>query len=800
MKKVIGFLAMSFIMVGFLSSCGGGGGSAGSAGGGDAGPATALTVAEKVSVVDAQAEGGSGAPARVRAAVRTMTLPADSDYNTDRSIVYVQERSVEAFNTVNEILCMIAQTRYDAMLNQGAYKAQVDTNQCKGRDDASAGGQQSANQSSGSNMPKYELWTVESSRADNTSPQILKAWIHEAADEHEPAKIIYAKAVITEAVSGTNPYGIFAINFKAFPVVDGVEQSTSMFRGVLKAEKDSSSGKVVLKFYDVGGFGDETFTEKVAVDRSSASSGGGKIYTAHVSPGGTQSKSFSIAFNDNNFLRVGNQSICLDRKNFDSSAWRYGVYDSNGARVARESGFPVRFGTVHGYIGYWGPWFPDNVTLADGDTVYKETFGPGGGTETAYQILVSGGKLKKHTRKLLTLGDIVNIPLDLGEFDPVSGTDNQFRVLWNGSQFLKTAKMNKSTWTWEDMTPVVIDPTSLRYPELNFWSQALGGSVQAKLENCTPVGTPPNNTFSCTIDNATPVISYAEVVVNPGDTIPATLACTENCPDYSLLGANSFPFDNSISNFQQAVPSLASYVQYTFDSGSMVLLDNSSRALTTTSTLYNWGLMSGPLFDPTSANLNLLACGWDNTGNTTCGWQARSNLPVYYTWETGPNTWNRFVALRSGSTFLSFDPPLQMEYTHQEPGGKYNNAKFYLEYAGFGDLHGIPGTCVSMDTGAAADCAQGGPGSPIRWVPEFTIPDGSTMTSGGATYYVKSLEKEQRMKAVSASYCTALDITPYSALTLPDLSEFTDPTTGSGSIGSEPPVSGAPAVIGGVLQ
>jgi hypothetical protein len=74
------------------------------------------------------------------------------------------------------------------------------------------------------------------------------------------------------------------------------------------------------------------------------------------------------------------------------------------------------------------------------------------------------------------------------------------------------------------------------------------------------------------------------------------------------------------------------------------------------------------------------------------------------------------------------------------------------------------------------------------------------MASGGATYYVKSLEKEQRMRAVSASYCSALDITPYAALTLPDLSEFTDPTTDSGSIGSEPPVSGAPAVIGGVLQ
>jgi hypothetical protein len=762
-----------------------------------------MTVAEKVSVVDAQSGGGSGAPARAPGKIRAVSLPAGSDYNTDRVNIYVEERSVDALNTVNEILCAIAQTRYDAMLNLGAYKAQVDTNQCKGRDDASAGGQQSANQSSGTNMPKYESWTVESSRTDNTSPQILKAWIHEAAGEHDPAKIIYAKAVITEAVSESNPYGIFSINFKAFPVVGGVEQSTSMFRGVLKAEEDSGSGKVVLKFFDVGGFGNETFTEKVAVDRSSTSSGGGKIYTEKVSPDGTQSLAFSIAFNDNNFLRVGNQSICLDRRDFDSSAWRYGVYDSNGARVSRESGFPVRYGTANGWIGYWGPWFPDNVTLQSGDTVYKQTFGSGGGSETTYQILVSGGKLKKHTRKEMLLSEIVNIPLDYNEF----GTDNQYRVVWNGSAFQKVATMNKTNWTWADLSPQIdMDLSALKFTELNFWSQALGGSVQVKLEvaGYDNNGTmePSDDTFSCTATGTTPVVTYQEVTVNPGDTIPASLACFENCPDAAAIGTSN-PF-KIVSSFQQAPPAAAVPVTYTFNPDNMVLLDGGSEVVSTTSnSAFAWGLMSGPLFEPTSANLSQLACGWDNTGNSTCAWQARSNLTSYYTWETGPNNWNKFIGLYTtvlGSrTFVTFDPPLQLEYTHLATG-KYQNAKFYLEYSGFGNLNGIPGMCVSMDTGLAADCSQGGPGSPIRWVPEITIPDGSALTSGGATYYVKALDKEQRMKKVSAAACSVLDVTPYAALTLPSLSEFVDPTTGSGAIGSEPAVTGAPAVIGGVLQ
>jgi hypothetical protein len=808
MGRITGTLAFFVVFAVFLTSCGGGGGST-SAVGGATGPASALTVAEKVSVVDAQSGGGTGSPTRASGRVRALSappVPSTSDYFTDRANVYVQERSVEAFGTVNEILCMIAQTRYDAMLNLGAFKAQVDTNQCKGQDSASAGGQQSANQSSGSNMPNYELWTVESSRADNTSPQILKAWIHEAAGEHEPEKVIYAKAVITEGVSDTNPYGIFTINFKAFPVIGGTEQSQEMFKGVLKAEVDSGTGKVVLKFFDVGGFstpeGSQTFTERVAVDRSSGSSGGGKIYTQNVStPGGTQTTNFTIAFNDNNFLRAGIDNICLDRKNFDSSAWRYGVYDDTGTRVARNSGFPVRLsrsGTdYHGWIGYWGPWFQDNVTLTNGETVYKQTYGSGGGSETAYQVLVSGGKLKKHTRKTLTLGEIVNIPLDLSEFDQATGTDNQFRVLWDGAKLSKIAKMNKTNYTWENITPTDIDMNALRYPELYFWSQALGGSVQVKLQGCTPGGTPPNNTFACTADNTTPVVSYTEVVVNPTDPVPSTLACFENCPDAAALdGPNPY---KSVSGFQQVAPSLATYASYTFSLGNMVLLDGGNEVVSSASNAaFPWGLMTGPLFEPASPNLGQLACDWDNTGNSTCAWQARSNLTVYYTWETGPNSWNRFVGLQSGSSFLSFDPPLLLEYTHLD-AGKYQNAKFYLEYSGFGDLHGIPGKCVDMNTGLDVDCSTGGPGSSIRWVPEFTIQDGSSMTSGGATYYVKALDKEQRMRKVDGA-CSGLDVTPYSLLALPTLSEFTDPTTGSGAIGSEPPVTGAPAVIGGVLQ
>ena len=98
--------------------------------------------------------------------------------------------------------------------------------------------------------------------------------------------------------------------------------------------------------------------------------------------------------------------------------------------------------------------------------------------------------------------------------------------------------------------------------------------------------------------------------------------------------------------------------------------------------------------------------------------------------------------------------------------------------------------------GTPEQFTAGGPGSYIRWVPEFTIPDGSVATSGVTSYYVKALELEQRMKAVAGSVCASAGLTTTSyASQLPTLGDWTAP-----GIGAEPVVSGPPAVLGGVLQ
>ena len=304
----------------------------------------------------------------------------------------------------------------------------------------------------------------------------------------------------------------------------------------------------------------------------------------------------------------------------------------------------------------------------------------------------------------------------------------------------------------------------------------------------------------------------------PGDlTVPPSLSCYDQCPKADVSGVNpNDPFVGNMMSGPTVTPSV-----YTYASNAMVLrfagFNVISAATSTTNMSTQFGVMSGALFAPTQANLDLLDCNWDGDNNPAtntqiCGWKAWSALPVFYTWETGPNSWNQFTGLKDGSnSFVTFEPPLQVKYVHHqatvtEPDHKYDGVSFMLEYAGFGQLNGIPGKCVNMDTGADANCADSQNSQAIRWVPVFTIPslqDDSSLTfvtdPSDTPLYVKPLQIEQRMKAASAGACSTLEGTDFSAYdSLPTLiGIWSDPQTANGA---KPVVTAAPAVIGGVIQ
>jgi hypothetical protein len=772
-----------------------------------------IQLAKKVSVV----ETSSGPGIKSLRIGRLGAVPGDSDFFTDQTTVYVQERSAETFELVNEILCKIGQTKYDEMLNKGNYKAQIDNNLCKsGKDDPSSAGQNSQNQSSSSTMPDYEIWTVNSSRADDSSPQIVKAWIHQKGMPPEPDLIIFAKAVIEKGLDEVPPYGLFTVSFKAYPDINvPLEYRPILTKGFMKTVLDEGTGKILLKFaektdFTIPGGGPVLYEERATLDRAAdGSTGGGTAYIYEDDPWmpEPEESTFNFAYDPGYFLREEildpPVQMCLSRTEFDETAWSYGLYDSStGSRINRQSGFPIKAKVntkdYYGWVGYWGVWFPKDITLTNGQTVYKFTPGPGGGDPVPYTLLKSGGRLKKYTRNEMTLGQIKNIPLDYRDMNDYKS----YRLKWDGTQFLKFEWLDEvSNYVWVKIDPpVVYSLDNLQYDILTFWSQALNGNVQIRLNydnNCTIVQPGPPPMFSCTATDDTLVNFYTQDLVYPGDPVPEPLYCFGGCPDITKLNSDN-PFNSYDYPQIGILPTepTVEHMEYIFDSNQMVLKQDGTPVVTSNpAPNYQWGLMSGSLFS--AEYLDLLACELTDmipaNPDSTCGYKAWSELPVYYMWETGPNDWNQFTVLVDQGTGepLKFEPPLLVSYLHQwDPLDPLNTSMFYLEYSGFGNLWGIPGHCVNPDTGLEESCNQY-----TRWIPQFTIAEGSLVTDVVdyvTQYLIKPLETEQRMSSVDPSNCGGLTPTPYD---LPNMSEYTDP-----NIGNEPVVEGPPAVIGGVVQ
>ncbi len=782
-----------------------------------------LKVADYVGVVDATPE-SAGVGKLIAKFMGLGVVPTDPsvDYNKDITNVYVNEKAGEAFKTVNSILCMISQTKYSDMVNKGSYTAMINTNSCKGNDSASLSGSSASAGTSTSSAPSYDTWTVKSERATATSNQIFTAYIHMSqAGKSNLPMTIQAKATITEGVSASNPLGIFTMYFKGYVTDD--PNKTAVMKGILKTELDAN-GKVMIKFAELDGDANAPSSNIQAayLKDDTAKTGAGSAYTMDSFNGKQNVGRINFAYNATLFKRnavgadyvtVDNaNSACLDRTKFETSAWRYGVYESNGARKNLNGGFPINTkqdGTgLSGYLSYYGLNLnapAGTPALGDGAKVYKKSWSNGSEATTPYSIFIRGGKLKKHVKSLITLDSIKNIPLE-GNL-PGSATMN--RLTWDGSTLAIRATAATSTNgapVWTELSPAteINNSTTVPYTNIGLYSQSLGGQVNIQLTSCTPANqNNPSGGFKCaTPTGETQVIFYKESTVYPGDTVPSTLACYNNCPKAISNAGIDGTSQQSMTYPMSMDPNVDNRHNYTFSD--MLLKDSGYNViLTTAPTGQSWGFSSGQLFEPSDANMLLLKCDWSQPGQPTqyCGWKAGSVLSEFYTWETGPNSWNQFSAAKDADgNFVKFDQPLQAEYVHSQSDVtaydyKYNGTKFFLQFNGFGDLQGVPGKCVNPSDPSAVvlDCSGGN----FRWVPEFTIPAGSEVTMNSGKYLVKPLDVEQRMKMLKTNgACTAVGKPPNMSGSYPVIgTDWVDP-----ALSDEPVITAAPKVIAGTVQ
>lgn len=750
-----------------LAGCGGGGSSTSGIEG--------LSVAESMSVITAPDGSGSSASTggvAPSAIADTSGFDAGCDYNTDAQQSYVYDPSMKTLALVNQILCMVSQTGYADLVNEGDYKAQVDEAKCEVGGESGSSSEQG--QSSGSNAAAPNVWTVHSARASNGADQIVEFWI---PDTDQGDTTIWVRMVVSEGATPENPFGVFTLSFAGVP--NGGTIDDAQFFGAL-ATLDVADGFIGFSFYEEEGDisvapGNDESAKLVRANVNMFADQSQGVAYIHEQrrenhpPGGDTGildSTYAIAFNSDNVLRSQDGAMpgaCLSRSDFNAKVWSYNLYDATtGERVDRNSGFGFRTQDGgYGWIGYYGMWAPPGVDVQTGDTVTRDVYGQQ--TADTYTVLKAPGKLIQNVRQTLDLTELEDEQFNWWNFQ--SNPPEQYKVEYHGGDFQLIATWNEGTHEFEDLPQAAVLDTSV-FGFLGMYSDSLGGPVSY-------------------VDGDAFITYWSQSFVNGsselftgGNTL--TLYGYNECLRAGITGAEAEQGD--VFSGPQNDPSMP--YEFVFDKDTLTLYATVNHVATDPIGLatgesihsgpFTWGMRTGPLVA-------------DTTGFMTTNeiWSAS----VFYTWETGPNSWNQYASLvDSLGDAVIFDAPLQFRYTHETGNDRnddttYNGRDFQLGYNGPGNLHGIPSIALDLDDDMVPD----------RYYPVFSLKDGTLVGPTGTEYVVKAINMELTLDG--AADCSALNIDAVDDLPLPSGSDFVTPENGP-----TPVVNDAPRVIEGRVQ
>lgn len=717
--------------------------------------------------------------------------PADSPYVTDVQNLYVQDETAQGIGSLNMVLCVVGSMDAGDLVNAGPYVALVDMNKCqsaKGGDNSNAAG-----------ATNYANAIVNVTRTSNSVPMIAKVWLSFTQDGN-PINV-YAYLSATQSPAQAPPYGTFRLDYI------GESGGNVGFNGYI-----DSTTPGVIEFLETGAQSSDT---ALAMSASSTTSGSGTMYIGNTSGGNGGAAEFNFAYDPNYFHRSdGTNDQCFDRSKANASlaVWQYGTYNANdGTRVDQaHPGFPVLAtsggGSYYGFANYWGINF-QGLDVTDGTPVSGVTVtDQRPGNTTSYGLNKVGGKLTQWSQVSSTLGALDGIPFTYGGDltgltagnSNVTGFNN-WVMQWNSGAgnftIVGIQNCGNNGCVTSTLSPVAtVNADAFDTVPVSGWANSYGGNM-----NIPPTGSPHAASDA--------VFYYTQTTVVPG-TIALTLYCLNQCPTGAQLTAysagGSTPFANGTDSQWFSAPDLAHTVSYTFSSAGLtdsnsvpVILEQASQYPSGSPYAQN-GIQTGWLVDTPLTNAN---CPQGVPSGTVC---QPANPTTYYTWQTGPNQWNQSLWLTHGGQVVPFDPPQNIAYTVPSGSayGTYAGLPILLQFNGFGNLSGIPGSCVNPTNNAPVDCSTSG----ASYIPMFSIPDGTTMTlpslDGTTTtpLIVKALNGAILLKSLgsNAAQCSSMTLTP---LTLPS-GGLHDPSSSSDAdyLGTMPTVTSAPKVIDGVLQ
>ncbi|MCP3920928.1 MAG: hypothetical protein GY711_35820 [bacterium] len=750
-----------------FASCGGGGGGSSDI------TIEGITAPGSVSIVtpDDDSTPGAGIPPGT-VIPGASGYPLDSDYMTDTASVWVWDPSMDDLETVNSILCQIGMTRAGTLVNRGAYLAQIDEALCKtGSAEDDSSGQSTAAESD------ITIWTVNSRRDSLNGSQVVRAWVPQR-EGGRPDATIYAHMDIKKRVSFGRPFGKFDMSFASVEDVGG-SLANPTFKGIMRTVENGATGRG-FQFYSAHGDvsipaanpGDyaESVQLNVSMDRVTDRGTARILKSSRFNFGGgdsgLQTREWKIAFNATHLKRQldGGAEVTLDRNDYNTSAWRYNLYHAAGPdigeRVELNSGFGFRTqADEYGWIGYYGMWTPEGVTVAHGDTIIRNEWGDDGPGE-AFTVVRAPGRLIKNERATLELTRLG------GQLFQYWESPNQYQVDYDGVDFRKIAVWDEINEEWDALTPPIAIDVSAAGGWLSMWSQTLGGQVSY-------------------VDGDMDITYFEQSFVNGSDPLlaggTAQLFGFVECLDAELTAGEV----EAGTIYLADAPNVATPHSYRFGATDLTLyydVAGDASTLTQVGLLpgqepttgnYVWGMRSGPLVTDTAGLVNVYDV-W--------------NEPVFYVYETGHNEWNQLAAVKDiTDTFVDFDRPLSFLYTHttgndRNDDATYDMQSYVLDYQGSGNLHGIPHEGVDLTGDMQED----------RYYPVFSIEDG-VLVGPSDEYVLRGTELEQTLQEDPGGAPT-LDLTPAQTLVLPDETMYVTP-----DMGPPPVVTDPPRVINGVI-
>ncbi len=696
-RKSFALGVSALLGAGVLFSC------SGSSGGGSGGSVEALTLPSRIELT--KAEDGSTASASLTP--NSGFGDPGTDYTKEPKHSYVED--TDALNMINDILQVVKDSGYKYFVNKGPYSALVTA---PGDNDQA----QSGNSTTSTTTENLEEMVLNVTRASNTAPMIVKLWAVENDGPGDSKQLIKAYFEVTQGVSEEYPLGEMEAYIKGLPLDSSgaVSSQEPSFRVALKISADG--GVVTVQSLDYGQEEEEggtfSWNHKLRL-RTNAELSEGQAYVVSTETdpdgGGEETESLRIAFNSDYFRTKnieGGVVHAFSKTNLVHRVHRYKLFDKDtGAAVELASGFPIRFPSGKmGYIGYYGLWKPVGVTAESGMKVTRA------GTSEEYTLFGVRGKLTKHTKAVVTLGDIQGAEIYV--WDETNHQDTI--VSWNGSSFVKLG-----TRSQDGTVSYLSSPES--YSFTNSWD---GGWCDA-LHAWLPLGGLSSPT------NGTEVPYHTDQTIYP--------AQAQNLTLYYFGFALDVPITQTVIN--NASSAMANYwlnpskKTYYFDASNMVLKSGGATGdpvilgagLDLTNTMYQDGYHIDPLTTDNSF--------------TTANWSEIYNEDVYYSWNTGPKDWNQFWTVKDSSgSYVTFDAPIRLTYTHSTANdingdSTYDGKKFSMDYDG-NDLH-VPG---KYDETAG------------EWVPLINLKDGTVLQAEGGSgveYVVKGVEESLVMRSVT---------------------------------------------------